>query len=97
MPREQELPNENFARELMQLFSIGLYRLNLDGSLTLDAAGFPIETYGQEAILGTAAVLYRLDVLPGHHALCFQPAGQLAQPHGQRAQPSFHRCEDHFG
>jgi uncharacterized protein (DUF1800 family) len=50
------IPNENFARELMQLFSIGLYRLNLDGSLTLDSAGFPIATYGQEAILGTAAV-----------------------------------------
>jgi uncharacterized protein (DUF1800 family) len=50
------LPNENYARELMQLFSIGLYRLNLDGSLTLDAAGFPIATYGQDAILGTAAV-----------------------------------------
>jgi uncharacterized protein (DUF1800 family) len=50
------IPNENFARELMQLFSIGLYRLNLDGSLTLNAAGFPIETYGQDAILGTAAV-----------------------------------------
>ncbi|HEX8490811.1 MAG TPA: DUF1800 family protein, partial [Chthoniobacterales bacterium] len=50
------IPNENFARELMQLFSIGLYRLNLDGSLTLDAAGFPIATYGQDAILGTAAV-----------------------------------------
>ena len=50
------IPNENFARELMQLFSIGLYRLNLDGSLTLDAAGFPISTYGQDAILGTAAV-----------------------------------------
>jgi uncharacterized protein (DUF1800 family) len=50
------IPNENFARELMQLFSIGLYRLNLDGSLTLDAGGFPIATYGQDAILGTAAV-----------------------------------------
>ncbi len=50
------LPNENFARELMQLFSIGLYSLNLDGSLTLDSSGFPIATYGQEAILGTAAV-----------------------------------------
>jgi uncharacterized protein (DUF1800 family) len=50
------IPNENFARELMQLFSIGLYRLNLDGSLTLDAGGFPIGTYGQDAILGTAAV-----------------------------------------
>lgn len=50
------LPNENYARELMQLFSIGLYRLNLDSSLTLDAAGFPIATYNQDAILGTAAV-----------------------------------------
>lgn len=50
------LPNENYARELMQLFSIGLYQLNLDGSLTLGAGGFPIETYNQDAILGTAAV-----------------------------------------
>lgn len=51
------LPNENFARELMQLFSIGLYNLNLDGSLTLSSSGFPIATYGQDAILGTAAVM----------------------------------------
>src|SRR4051794_36500044 len=51
------LPNENYARELMQLFSIGLYDLNLDGSLTLGSTGFPIATYGQDAILGTAAVL----------------------------------------
>ncbi len=51
------LPNENYARELMQLFSIGLYDLNLDGSLTLNASGLPIPTYNQDAILGTAAVL----------------------------------------
>jgi uncharacterized protein (DUF1800 family) len=56
-PARGTLPNENYARELMQLFSIGLYRLNLDGSLTLDASGFPIATYGQEPVLGTAAVL----------------------------------------
>jgi uncharacterized protein (DUF1800 family) len=51
------LPNENFARELMQLFTIGLYNLNLDGSLTLSSSGFPIATYGQDAVLGTAAVM----------------------------------------
>jgi uncharacterized protein (DUF1800 family) len=51
------LPNENYARELMQLFSIGLYNLNLDGSLTLSSTGFPIATYNQDAVLGTAAVL----------------------------------------
>jgi uncharacterized protein (DUF1800 family) len=50
------LPNENYARELMQLFSIGLYNLNLDGSLTLGSNGFPIATYNQDVILGMAAV-----------------------------------------
>ena len=51
-----KLPNENYAREIMQLFSIGLYNLNLDGSLTLSAEALPIATYNQDAILGTAAV-----------------------------------------
>jgi len=55
-PSRGTLPNENYAREIMQLFSIGLYDLNLDGSLTLSPGGFPIATYGQDAILGTAAV-----------------------------------------
>ena len=49
-------PNENYAREIMQLFSVGLYDLNLDGGLTLNSSGFPIATYDQSAILGTAAV-----------------------------------------
>ena len=56
-PAQGTLPNENYARELMQLFSIGLYDLNLDGSLTLSSSGFPIETYNQDVILGNAAVL----------------------------------------
>ncbi|MDQ6810042.1 MAG: DUF1800 family protein [Verrucomicrobiota bacterium] len=55
-PSKGTLPNENYAREIMQLFSIGLYQLNLDGSLTLNSSGFPIPTYDQGAILGTAAV-----------------------------------------
>jgi uncharacterized protein (DUF1800 family) len=55
-PARGTLPNENYAREIMQLFSIGLYDLNLDASLTLSASGFPIATYNQDAILGTAAV-----------------------------------------
>jgi len=49
-------PNENFARELLQLFSIGVYQLNLDGSLKLDSRGLPISAYNQDAILGQAAV-----------------------------------------
>ncbi len=54
-PQAGTLPNENYAREIMQLFSIGLYDLNLDASLTLGSNAFPIPTYSQEAILGTAA------------------------------------------
>jgi uncharacterized protein (DUF1800 family) len=56
-PTRGTSPNENYAREMMQLFSIGLYDFNLDGSLTLSSTGYPIATYGQDAILGTAAVL----------------------------------------
>lgn len=39
------LPDENYAREIMQLFSIGLYELNLDGSFKKDANGDLIPTY----------------------------------------------------
>lgn len=38
-------PDENYARELMQLFTIGLWELNNDGSLKLDANSKPIRTY----------------------------------------------------
>lgn len=54
-PVRRTIPNENYAREILQLFSTGVYRLHLDGSLTLDAQGFPIETYDQNAIMGLAA------------------------------------------
>ena len=48
--------NENFAREIMQLFTIGLNELNPDGSLRLDATGQPIPTYDQQTIVETAKV-----------------------------------------
>jgi len=51
-------PDENYAREIMQLFSIGLVQRHLDGSLVLDAAtGLPIPTYDQEDITELARVL----------------------------------------
>ncbi len=39
------IPDQNFAREIMQLFTIGLSKLNMDGSLVLDAKGRSIDTY----------------------------------------------------
>ncbi|MGB5689646.1 MAG: DUF1800 domain-containing protein [Woeseiaceae bacterium] len=49
-------PDENYARELMQLFSIGLVELNLDGTERLDGNNQPIPTYNQEIIEGFAHV-----------------------------------------
>lgn len=48
--------NENFAREIMQLFTIGLNELNPDGTLRLDATGQPIPTYDQDTVVETAKV-----------------------------------------
>jgi len=43
-------PDENYAREIMQLFSIGLYELNIDGTRKLDAQGNFIPTYDNDDI-----------------------------------------------
>jgi hypothetical protein len=43
-------PNENYAREIMQLFTIGLFMLNQDGTLQLDGQGNPIPTYDQTGV-----------------------------------------------
>ncbi|MEO5959207.1 MAG: DUF1800 domain-containing protein, partial [Opitutaceae bacterium] len=49
--------NENFARELMQLFTIGLNRLNLDGSNQLDGNGNVIRCYEQSTVQQVALAL----------------------------------------
>lgn len=49
--------NENYPREVMQLFSIGLYKLNLDGSQQLDASNQPIPTYTQTDVQQLALAL----------------------------------------
>ena len=66
-------PDENFAREVMQLFSIGLYELNDDGSLKKDANNKPIETYTQENVTQLAAIFtgwyYRSNNTPSYSVL----------------------------
>lgn len=49
-------PDENYAREMMQLFTIGLVELNLDGTVRTDAQGEEIPTYNQDIIEGFAHV-----------------------------------------
>lgn len=55
-PATGRLPDENFAREVMQLFTIGLDQLNLDGTPRLDANGRTIPTYGQSDVGNLARV-----------------------------------------
>jgi len=55
-PAGARVPNENYAREIMQLFSVGLDELNADGTPLLDALGSPIPTYGQTEIAEFARV-----------------------------------------
>ncbi len=55
-PATDTRANENYARELMQLFTIGLFQLNQDGTLQLDASGNPIPTYDQTTIQNFAKV-----------------------------------------
>lgn len=49
-------PDENYAREVMQLFSIGLVELNMDGTQKLGSSGEPIPSYDQGVIKGFAHV-----------------------------------------
>ena len=55
-PATNRLPDENFARELMQLFTIGLVELNPDGTPRLDGQGRPIETYSNADVMALSKV-----------------------------------------
>jgi uncharacterized protein (DUF1800 family) len=55
------VPDENYAREVMQLFTIGLVRLNRDGTPVLDAGGRTIATYTQDEVSELARVFTGYD------------------------------------
>ncbi|GAC1630897.1 MAG: DUF1800 domain-containing protein [Nevskia sp.] len=53
-PSRGTSPNENYGREVLQLFSIGLVQLNPDGTPKLDGSGNPMPTYDQDTVEGFA-------------------------------------------
>ena len=63
-PSLNRFPDENFAREVMQLFSIGLFKLNADGTRQLDGQGQPIPTYGNAEITEMAKIFTGLTFAP---------------------------------
>ena len=56
--------NENYGRELMQLFSVGLVQLNMDGTPKRDASGKVLETYTQKDVIEITRALTGWDFVP---------------------------------
>ena len=81
--------DENYAREVMQLFTIGLVQLQPDGTLKLDALGVPIPTYDNRTIAEMAKIFtgwafYSANPVPNFRA---EPTNYL-QP--MMLYPAFH-------
>jgi uncharacterized protein (DUF1800 family) len=73
--------NENYARELMQLFTMGLNELNSDGSPVLDSSNNPVPTYNQAVVTNMAKVLtgWTYPTAPGATAKTNNPAYYFGQ------------------
>jgi uncharacterized protein (DUF1800 family) len=74
-------PNENYARELMQLFTIGLTQLNANGTPVVDPSGNPVPTYDQSVVTNTARLLtgWTYPTAPGATAKTNNPSYYLGQ------------------
>lgn len=57
------LPNENYARELLMLFTLGVHQLNMDGTVKTDASGKALQTFAQDDVMELARALsgWRID------------------------------------
>ncbi len=75
-PTKGTAANENYGRELMQLFTLGLTQLNLDGSPVLDSNKSPVPTYTQAIVTNMARVLtgWTYPTAPGATAKTQNPA-----------------------
>ncbi len=78
-PINNTFPDENYAREVMQLFSIGLFELNTDGSLRLDGSGDPIPTYSNVEIREFAKIFTGLSY-GGNNAAFGNPFPNYSAP-----------------
>ncbi|MBL4871733.1 MAG: DUF1800 domain-containing protein [Robiginitomaculum sp.] len=74
------VPYENYARELLQLFTIGLSELNMDGTLKLDGAGQPIEIFDNSDITGLAKVFTGLSTQGSNFFNIFRDGSSTYKP-----------------
>lgn len=86
-------PDENYAREVMQLMTIGLYQLNQDGTVRTDASGRPLATYTADDISGLAKVFTGYSYYsPNPTSLTFRGGNKNAEAvvRPMIAYPTFH-------
>lgn len=84
-PRTGRVPDENYAREVMQLFTIGLFELNPDGTNRL-VNGNPVETYTSEDVTGLAKVFTGYDFDLGGLAFTPEVGGTRQIPDAEYAR-----------
>jgi hypothetical protein len=77
--------NENYAREIQQLFSIGLNRMWPDGTLVMDSTGEIVPTYNQNVIMGFAAMFtgwnyWQANQANGRLPTGFSPSANYTNP-----------------
>jgi uncharacterized protein (DUF1800 family) len=84
-------PDENYAREIMQLFTIGLFQLNNDGTVVLNGSKQPIDTYTQNDILGLAAAFtgWGFSGSNSTYAYAVTPMGMIEGNHQSSTSNSF--------
>ncbi|MDQ2778842.1 MAG: DUF1800 domain-containing protein [Pseudomonadota bacterium] len=96
-PTTGRVPDENFGREVMQLFSIGVVKLNLDGSPQL-VGGQSVETYGPADVAGMARVFtgfsFECPAFPANGCFYSGSSGGASNPDREwkpmRGYPNFH-------
>ncbi len=79
-PATGRAPDENYGREVMQLFSLGLYLLNIDGTEKLDANGNKQETYNQSDITNIAHVFTGWDFDQTQNVNTLEPVSNRTIP-----------------
>jgi len=89
-PATGRMPDENYAREVMQLFTIGLVMLQPNGEPQLDGTGQPIETYTNEDVTGLARVFTGLSYDAPDFFFSFNNLNPGALTGPMIAFPAFH-------
>ena len=98
-------PNENYARELMQLFSLGTTRLNMDGTPVLDGRGLPVPNYTEDDVKAVARAISGFYVDYRTRKTVFLPYQHDSSDkvilgetlHGRSGQDGAHEVDDVIG